>query len=152
LETLYSPGFHTNLVSMQRLEKVGLFWNPREGTLETQDMKPLCRIDKRFKTYFIKWIKLIIRSFAMKIPLKDPISKASEDELIRHRYTGFRDITKYLSKTSITTNSTSSEQDSVICKDSKNSDSESTDSQYGQAAQKDTAQEEEEVTVHIPQQ
>ena len=51
LETLYSPGFHTNLVSMQRLEKVGLYWNLRKGILETKDMKPLCRIDTRFKTY-----------------------------------------------------------------------------------------------------
>jgi hypothetical protein len=67
---------------MQRLEKAGLFLNPRESILETQDMKPLCRIDKGFKTYFVEWIEPIIRSFAVKIPSKDPISKPLEDELI----------------------------------------------------------------------
>ena len=41
LETLYSPGFHTNLGSMQRLEKAGLFLNPREGILETGHETPL---------------------------------------------------------------------------------------------------------------
>ena len=56
LETLFSPGFHTNLVSMQRLEKNGLIWNPRAGVLETESpVTEICRIERKLRTYFIEW-------------------------------------------------------------------------------------------------
>jgi hypothetical protein len=48
-------------------------------------MKPLCRIDTRFKTYFIEWSEPIIRSFAVKRSSKDQISKAF-DEIWHRRY------------------------------------------------------------------
>ena len=56
LETLFSPGFHTNLVSMRKLENNGLIWNPRAGVLETESpVTAICGIERKLRTYFIEW-------------------------------------------------------------------------------------------------
>lgn len=65
LEILHSPGFYTNLASLQRLEKVGLFLNPPQKGFLRQGYQSA-------KTYFNE--PIIISSEVSKIWSKDKAS------------------------------------------------------------------------------
>lgn len=55
MEVAHIPGFHTNILSAERAEIAGIWWNPRLRRLENIDGKPLCEVQKMFGQNVIEY-------------------------------------------------------------------------------------------------
>ena len=58
MDVAYSPGFHTNIVSCQRLEKANVFWDSRTRTVYQYKNKrslELCTLSRRGQLNFVAW-------------------------------------------------------------------------------------------------
>lgn len=72
----YIPGFHFNIISTQRLEDSGLFFEPRRLCLTNSNGLPLYHIEKHHDFYILEAGKHTHHAFATSTT-KQPISKTS---------------------------------------------------------------------------
>lgn len=54
-DTAYMPDLHTNIVSLQKAEQAGIYYNGRLNRLEKRDGQPLCHIYSHYSQFVVEY-------------------------------------------------------------------------------------------------
>ena len=88
LDVAYCPGFHTNIVSSQRMERGNVYWDSRKKLVyqhNSRVARDLCNLSRRGQLNFVTWTEKY-QSSAMKRSMKPRVLSGSEE--VWHRRLG----------------------------------------------------------------